>query len=63
MIDKLSEDFNFVRVNLLLLLLKNKIYFGELTFIPTAGYLKFKNYEDDLNWESYIGNNKLEVCD
>lgn len=56
-IDKLSEDFNFVRVDLFLL--NNKIYFGELTFIPTAGYLQFKNEEDNLRWGSYIGDNKL----
>ena len=56
-IDILSEDFNFVRVDLFLL--NNKIYFGELTFIPTAGYLQFKNEEDNLRWGSYIGDNKL----
>lgn len=55
-IDKLSEDFNFVRVDLYLL--NMDIYFGELTFIPTAGYLKFKNIQDDLEWGSFIGNCK-----
>lgn len=52
-IDKLSEDFNFVRVDLFLF--KNKIYFGELTFTPTAGYLKFDDNETDLLWGSWIG--------
>ena len=56
-IDSLSEDFNFVRVDLFVL--KEKIYFGELTFIPTAGYLRFKKEEDDLAWGSYIGDNKI----
>ena len=54
-IDKLSEDFNFVRVDLFLF--NNKIYFGELTFTPTAGYLKFEDNETDLLWGSWIGNN------
>ena len=52
-IDKLSEDFNFVRVDLYVM--KEKIYFGELTFIPTAGYLKFDDEKIDLEWGSYIG--------
>ena len=54
-IDKLSEDFNFVRVDLYLL--DEKIYFGELTFTPTAGYLQFDDNCTDLLWGSYIGNN------
>lgn len=54
--DILSDDFNFVRVDLFVL--NNKIYFGELTFIPTAGYLKFTNPAHDLEWGSFIGNNK-----
>ncbi len=52
-IDKLSEDFNFVRVDLFLN--NSKIYFGELTFIPTAGYIKFEDDETDKLWGSYIG--------
>lgn len=56
-IDKLSEEFNFVRVDLFLF--NNKIYFGELTFIPTAGYLKFDNPEHDVEWGSWIGDNKI----
>ena len=58
-IDKLSEDFNFVRVDLFLF--DKKIYFGELTFIPTAGYLKFENPNHDLEWGSWIGNDKEET--
>lgn len=53
-IDKLSSQFNFVRVDLYLL--KDKIYFGELTFSPTAGYMKFKDNKTDLLWGEYIGN-------
>ena len=53
-IDKLSEDFNFVRVDLFIL--GSKVYFGELTFTPTAGYLKFEDDKTDLLWGSYIGN-------
>ena len=55
-IDKLSEDFNFVRVDLFIF--NKKVYFGELTFTPTAGYLKFDNPEHNLLWGSWIGNNK-----
>lgn len=51
-IDKLSEDFDFVRVDLFVL--KNKIYFGELTFIPTAGFLTFDDPEIDALWGSWI---------
>lgn len=54
-IDKLSSKFNFVRVDLYLL--KDKIYFGELTFIPTAGYMKFDDKKTDELLGSYIGNN------
>lgn len=42
---KLSKDFKFVRVDLYEI--QNKVYFGELTFIPGAAYLKW-NYESDL---------------
>ena len=52
-IDILSEDFNFVRVDLFLL--DNKIYFGELTFTPTAGYLKFDDDVTDKMWGEWIG--------
>lgn len=52
-IDKLSEDFSFVRVDLFLL--DKKIYFGELTFVPTAGYMKFDDPKIDYLWGSWIG--------
>ena len=39
---KLSEDFKYVRVDLYQI--NGKVYFGELTFIPAAAYIK---YTDD----------------
>lgn len=50
-IDQLSDGFPFVRVDLYTV--DNKIYFGELTFIPTAGYMQLSD-EIDLLWGSYI---------
>jgi len=35
----LSEDFPFVRVDLYSI--QGKIYFGEMTFYPWSGYVKF----------------------
>lgn len=42
---KLSEDFKFVRVDFYEI--NGKIYFGELTFIPAAAYIKYKNDKVD----------------
>ncbi|MBO1930012.1 hypothetical protein J4731_25605 [Providencia rettgeri] len=36
---KLSQDFDYVRVDLYLV--NNKIYFGEMTFTPGSGFEKF----------------------
>lgn len=55
-IDKLSEDFNFVRVDLYIF--NKKVFFGELTFIPTAGYLMFDDDSIDKKWGKYIGTKK-----
>lgn len=41
----LSSDFPFVRVDLYYL--KGKVYFGELTFYPWSGYVKFKPEDFD----------------
>ena len=41
---KLSEDFKFVRVDFYEV--GGRIYFGELTFIPGGGYIKFKGDTD-----------------
>ncbi|WP_394201383.1 ATP-grasp fold amidoligase family protein [Marinagarivorans algicola] len=50
---KLSEDFNYVRVDLYSV--DNAIYFGELTFSPEAGFSKFSPAEADRQWgESFI---------
>lgn len=38
---KLSADFKFVRVDFYEI--HNKVYFGELTFIPAAAYIKYTN--------------------
>lgn len=46
---KLSSDFDFVRVDLYNI--KGKIYFGELTFTPVAGFLKFKPE----SWDMILG--------
>ena len=41
----LSQDFPFVRVDLYNI--HGKIYFGELTFYPWSGYVKFNPFEFD----------------
>lgn len=43
---KLSEDFNFVRVDFYII--NNKVYLGELTFTPADGFQIFKNRDCDL---------------
>lgn len=50
--DKLSEDFNYVRIDLYLF--NDKIYFGEMTFTPGAGYAKFDSDDKDYLWGSYM---------
>ena len=42
--EKLSKDFKFVRVDFYEI--NGKVYFGELTFIPGAAYIKWKHNED-----------------
>lgn len=42
---KLSEEFKYVRVDFYEI--DGVIYFGELTFTPNSGYLKYKNRETD----------------
>lgn len=41
----LSADFPFVRVDLYYI--RNKVYFGELTFYPWSGYVQFNPDEFD----------------
>lgn len=45
---KLSEDFDYVRVDLYAP--DNKVYFGELTFTPGAGVLPFTPDSTDFEW-------------
>lgn len=45
MLKKLSEDFKFVRVDFYEI--NGKVYFGELTFIPGAAYIKYVNDKSD----------------
>lgn len=42
---KLSKDFPFARIDLYSL--KNRIYFGEITFYPWSGYMEFEPEEFD----------------
>lgn len=51
---KLSEDFPFARIDLYLV--KNKIYFGEITFYPWSGYMEFEPEEFD-----YILGEKFDI--
>lgn len=50
---KLSKEFNYVRVDFYII--NQKIYFGELTFIPTAGFGTFEPAKYDLIWGNWIG--------
>lgn len=55
---KLSEDFNYVRIDLYNL--KGKIYFGELTFCNWSGFGKFYPEEWDYKFGSYWEQKKLK---
>lgn len=48
-VKKLSEDFDYVRVDLYNI--DGEIYFGELTFCPDGGFGKFT----DINWDYKFG--------
>lgn len=48
----LSEDFPFVRVDLYFL--KGQVYFGELTFYPWSGYVRFDPVEFDYMLGKYF---------
>lgn len=43
---KLSQDFNFVRVDFYEI--DNIVYLSELTFFPASGFLKYKNEKTNL---------------
>ncbi|MDC2889244.1 ATP-grasp fold amidoligase family protein [Psychrosphaera algicola] len=56
--EKLATDFSFVRVDLYSV--GNKVYFGELTFCPEAGFARFEPESVDLEWgEKYILPNEI----
>lgn len=50
---KLSEGTNYVRVDFYII--NEKIYFGELTFTPAAGFGQFMPKRYDKIWGSWIG--------
>jgi len=47
--ERLSREFDFVRVDLYTV--RGRVYFGELTFTPTAGVMKFEQPE----WDQRLG--------
>lgn len=49
---KLAEDFNFMRVDLYYV--DNEIYFGELSFYPNNGFIRYKTDEMDEFFSSKI---------
>lgn len=49
--DRLSSDFKYVRVDLYYV--DDKIYFGELTFTPAAGFSKFNDEKYNKLWGEY----------
>lgn len=56
--EKLAKDFDFVRVDFYEV--NNKIYFGELTFCPGAGFEEFTPEEWDYKIGSYWKQKKLK---
>lgn len=50
-VKKLSQPFDYVRMDLYSV--NNNIYFGEYTFTPGGGILKFKTYAMDVKWGTY----------
>lgn len=53
---KLSKEFDFVRVDFFMI--DEKIYFGELTFYPLSGLIKFYKNDTDKIWGE-----KLQITD
>lgn len=54
---RLSEDFDYVRVDLYAP--DNAVYFGELTFTPGAGVLPFTPDNIDYEWGELLGEGRL----
>ena len=57
-VKKLSEDFDYVRVDLYDI--NEKIYFGELTFCENSGFGKFTDEKWDYKFGSYWNQQKLK---
>jgi hypothetical protein len=55
LVDKLSEPFDFCRVDLYEV--EEKIYFGEITFFPGGGHEPFHSYDEDWEFANYLGLN------
>ncbi len=49
---EMSKPFTYVRVDFYYI--NNKIYFGEITFTPDSGFIKFNNDEIDKQWGEWI---------
>jgi len=58
-VNKLAEGFPFVRVDLYLV--NQKIYFGELTFYPGTGYLKFAPQKFDYKLGELFPNKMIRL--
>jgi len=56
--ETLAQDFPYVRVDLYIS--NNRIYFGELTFRPYGGFMKFVPESFDLELGKYLDLNKLQ---
>ncbi|GJD98082.1 ATP-grasp fold amidoligase family protein [Methylobacterium iners] len=59
--DQLSKNINYVRVDLFLI--GSKIYFGELTFTPGAGLIRFTPKELDLHWAKLFDKDEVFFTD
>lgn len=57
--EKLSQDFPYVRVDLYVA--NNQIYFGELTFRPYGGFMKFVPESFDVELGNYLNLNKVII--
>lgn len=49
---KMAKDYNYVRIDFYYI--QNEIYFGEYTFTPDSGIIKFNPEDTDLTWGKYL---------
>ena len=49
---KMSQNYEYVRVDFYYL--QNEVYFGEMTFTPDAGMIKFNDDKIDEEWGTWI---------